>query len=115
MMNCDRVAELLPWHLNGTLEPAEQHQVQEHLAQCEKCQREFDETMVAWAVYQHHVPTEALISYAFEHPSLGQEQELVERHLQTCQACAEQLELVRESRRGEKEEEVDVQPVPAEP
>jgi len=34
--------EILPWYVNGRLEPAESHRVETHLSACEICQREAD-------------------------------------------------------------------------
>ena len=33
-MTCDRATELLPWLLNGTLEPEERQEVLEHVSGC---------------------------------------------------------------------------------
>jgi hypothetical protein len=104
-MDCERVAELLPWLKNGTLGGPEQQLVREHLAACQKCQREAVETEFAWAVHQQHVPAEALVSLAYESPLAAAEHSLFQRHLSACPKCAEQLDLVRESRRLETDED----------
>src|SRR5262245_56369790 len=101
-MDCQRVTEILPWLLNDTLEAAEGQAVRAHLAQCAACQRELKDTLFAASVFHQHVPTEALVSYAFDRPSLAAERELIERHLSDCQSCAAELELVRASRRLEE-------------
>jgi hypothetical protein len=103
-MDCERVAELLPWLLNGTLSAAEQELGRAHLAECERCRQELRETAFAAAIYEQHVPAEALVDYAFSRPAPALESGLIERHLSTCQECAEQLRLAQESRRLEEDE-----------
>lgn len=109
-IECERVAQLLPWLKNRTLEGAEQRLVREHLAHCQECQRESAETTFAWAVYQHHVPAEDLVNLAYDRPLVAAEHDLFERHLSACTDCAEQLEMVRASRRLESEEEKAMKP-----
>ena len=43
MSRHDRVNRLLPWHHNGTLSPEDQYMVQQHLDNCERCQRQLRE------------------------------------------------------------------------
>ena len=104
-MDCERVAELLPWLMNGTLESSEQRLVREHLMRCQGCQRELAQSSFAWSVYQQHVPTQALVNIAYDRPIIAAERNLFERHVEACPDCAEQLEMVRESRRLEAQEE----------
>src|SRR5262245_28090005 len=96
-MDCKRIAEILPWYLNGTLAPDVQQQTRAHLAQCQECQRELQEAVEAVNIYSQQAPEEALLDYAFNPPTFAFQRTLLERHLATCAACAEQLELVRES------------------
>jgi predicted anti-sigma-YlaC factor YlaD len=103
-MECEDTAELLPWFLNGTLAADQQQDVRDHLAQCDKCRQEMDETLFAHAVYRQHVPAEALIDHAFGRPVQAVGLELLEQHLQTCRECAEQYRMARESRRLEQDE-----------
>jgi hypothetical protein len=107
-MDCGRVAELLPWLKNGSLAGPEQELMRHHLAQCRECQRELAETSVAWEVYEQHVPTEALINLAYDRPIVATQRTLFDHHLSVCVDCADQLELVRESRRLEAREEPGV-------
>ena len=104
-MDCERTAELLPWLMNETLESSEQRLVREHLARCQRCQRELAQTSFAWSVYRQHVPAQALVRLAYDRPDIAAERNLFERHVEACPDCAEQLELVRESRRLEAQEE----------
>jgi anti-sigma factor RsiW len=103
-MDCERIAEILPWYLSDTLAPDAKQQTRAHLAQCPRCRREFQETVEAAAIYEQHPPEEALVDYAFDQPGVTHQRTLIERHLATCSACAEELKLVQESRRlSEKE------------
>jgi len=104
-MDCENVNELLPWLKNGSLTGPEQELVRDHLAQCHVCQQELRETSLAWSVYQQHLPTEALVNLAYDRPLLATQQTLFDGHLSTCADCAEQLDLVRASRRLEAAEE----------
>lgn len=103
-MDCERVTELLPWLLNGALGAAEQQSAREHLAQCDKCRHELDETLLARDVYQQHVPADELVDYAFERRVASSRLDLIERHLKSCGECAEQLDLVKESRRLQRDD-----------
>jgi hypothetical protein len=96
-LDCDRVAELLPWMMNGTLKGSEQEMLREHLAVCQHCQQELAETRFAWTVQQQHLPVETLINLAYKRPVIATERSLFERHLAACADCAEQLEMVKES------------------
>jgi Putative zinc-finger len=96
-MNCTTVTELLPWWLNGTLGADERRAVEEHLAACESCRRELDETRAAAAVYRAHPPPEALVEHAAGRPAPGPTSALIEEHLSFCPTCAEEMALLRES------------------
>jgi len=110
MNDCEHIAELLPWLLNGTLDEAEQRQVREHLAQCSQCQRGLDETALALAVYRQHAPAESLVDYAFDRPAPGIEPELLRRHVDLCRECAEQVEMARASRHWAETQEANAVP-----
>lgn len=109
-VECERVAELLPWFRNGTLEGPELRLVREHLAVCQECQRESAETTFAWSVYQQHVPAEVLVNLAYDRPVVVALRDLFDRHLSTCSDCAEQLAMVSVSRQLEAEEEKEAKP-----
>lgn len=97
-MNCQRLAEILPWLLNNTLEPSEQRLVLVHLADCKRCREELQEAAFAGAVYQQHVPEQELVDYAFGQATAGLEHELIQGHIANCASCAEQVAMVNESR-----------------
>ncbi len=110
MNNCEHIAELLPWLLNGTLDEAERRRVRHHLAQCPQCQQGLDETALALAVHRQHAPAESLVDYAFDRPVTGIEPELLRRHVDFCRECAEQVEMARASRRWAETQEANAIP-----
>jgi hypothetical protein len=97
-MDCTRVAELLPWLVNGTLSAEDTRAVRAHLANCVTCQAERKETIEAGRIFGAHVPADALVAYAFDRPFSGGPRDLVDAHLASCPSCAGELQLVRESR-----------------
>ncbi len=97
-MDCERVNELLPWFLNGSLGANERHAVSEHLAKCNKCRKELQQAAFAGAVHQQHIPEQMLVDYAYDQLSEPSDVELVDQHLAICNECSEQLALVNESR-----------------
>jgi anti-sigma factor RsiW len=109
-MTCDESIERLPWFLNGTLEEGEHDEVRRHLATCEACRAALKDTREAWAVFDQHLPSEALVALAYEETPEGIDPSLAERHLATCPQCAAELELARMSRRLEEDEKVAVFP-----
>jgi putative zinc finger protein len=113
-MDCERVKEILPWLLNGTLSAAEQQMARAHLAQCQDCQQELQETAFAIAVHKQHPSEQALVDYAFDRPVGGPERDLIESHLASCAECSEQLGLAEQSRLLMKAEDnvVTFQPRP---
>jgi len=109
-MNCQEAIERLPWWLNGSLEPAERREVEEHLGACAPCREALGETRLAWEIYAQHIPSEALVAYAFDERPEGIDPALFERHLAECPQCAAELELVRSSRLLGEHDEVAVLP-----
>jgi anti-sigma factor RsiW len=97
-MNCQEAIERLPWWLNGSLEPAERREVSEHLKTCASCRAALGETRLAWEIFAQHIPTEALVAYAFDGPPEGIDPSRIERHLAGCPQCAAELEMARASR-----------------
>ena len=105
-MNCQEAIERLPWWLNGSLEPAERREVDDHLAGCASCREALGETRLAWEVYAQHIPTEALVAYADDEQPPGIDPGLFERHLAECPQCAAELEMARASRLLSEHDEV---------
>lgn len=100
-MNCASTQELLPWMLNDSLSAEDARQVRAHLDDCADCRRELEETRIARAVFDAHIPTEALVAYAWD-DSMNLPTEMVETHLAECQSCAEELSLLRQGRHAEQ-------------
>ncbi len=97
-LNCASVAELLPWYLNGTLEPEKASFIEAHLEACRACRQEHRDTALAAAAYAAHPSAIALVDHAFHRLAFGKERDQVERHLRFCPACAEEVALIAESR-----------------
>ncbi len=111
-MDCDRVTELLPWLLNGAMDDPEQRQVKDHIVTCPRCRQELADIVLAWNIYQSHVPADVLVDYAFQRPVSDPQPEAIERHLATCNECAEQFGMARESYRWSESEEPESVPGP---
>jgi hypothetical protein len=111
-MTCDESMERLPWFLNGTLEEGEHDEVRRHLATCEACRAALKDTQEAWAVFDQHLPSEALVALAYGETPPGIDPALAERHLSNCPQCAAELELARMSRRLEEDDKVALFPGP---
>lgn len=102
-----RTVALLPWLVNGTLDPKERREVQEHLAYCAACHGVLAEIRGAFALYGTHLPATVLVQHA-EAPDarlygvggLPVESRLVDLHLDHCDACRDELELTRQSFRS---------------
>jgi len=114
-LNCDHVAELLPWYLNGTLDEGEQGEVRVHLEGCTKCRQALEDTRLAWRIYDQHIPSEALVALAWGETPEGLDPDVLERHLETCPQCAAELEMVRTSRKLEEDDRIALFPTSARP
>ncbi len=97
-MDTQKAIELLPWYLNGTLDSDEQSEVERHLASSEECRQALADTRAAAALFNAHVPTEALVAHAFGDKTEGINQETIEEHLKLSRQEAELHELVMQSR-----------------
>jgi anti-sigma factor RsiW len=108
-MNCQEAIELLPWWLNGSLEPEERREIDDHLEGCASCRKALVETRLASEVFAQHIPTVALVAYAADEAPEGIDRidpGLLERHLEDCPQCAAELEMARASRLFSEHEEV---------
>ncbi len=91
-MTCRDAAELLPWLVNGSLEADERQALEAHLASCESCRGELEETIQAWSLLTRHIPTLALAEYARGLEPADLDRERIERHLAQCPSCRQELE-----------------------
>ena len=91
----DRIHELLPWYMAGTLEPDEADEFRRHLTSCEACRTEMD--LIAKlrdeldrhgeALLEDHPPAERLV--ALVRCELSDEDATrTRRHVALCAACA---------------------------
>lgn len=93
-MNCESIAELVPWAANGSLSPDENSAVADHLASCAKCRLAFEDTKHILRSAQTHLPPDVLIEFAETQKLSTFDRKLFEDHLAVCSACTEQLDLV---------------------
>lgn len=101
----DRDHELLPWYLNGTLEPAEREAFDRHLEACAPCRSERGviETIKA-ALQRHgesflgdHVSPETLVSLWMtgDEPLSPEQEAAARRHVSLCATCTEESRWLR--------------------
>lgn len=93
---CAKLAELLPFYLNGSLEAAEARRVEDHLTSCAACRQEERDTRTAWALFEGHLPVELLLDHAMGQPMSSTRREVVESHLAVCERCAAEVTTVRQ-------------------
>ncbi|MCP4655485.1 MAG: zf-HC2 domain-containing protein [bacterium] len=91
-INCQDAIELLPWLLNGSLDDDERQALRDHLAACESCRSELEQTTRAWEVFAQHVPSLALAEYAEGLEPGELDRERIEQHLALCPSCRQELE-----------------------
>lgn len=103
-MECRAITELLPWLLNGTLEPGDHQRVSAHLHFCAECRQELREMYLAWNTFGAHVPASVLVDYAFKRPIASFDEQLIERHLTDCEECRVEFEMTQESWRWANED-----------
>ena len=104
-VDCHDVGELVPWYLNGTLDPSQAQLVREHLASCAACRKEADEARATLAVLSAHLSSADLVEMAWGRPPAEAGADLAGRHLSQCAACSADLDLLRASRRLEQARE----------
>lgn len=92
---CDRAAELLPFHLNRSLEEDEARWLERQLRECAGCRRQEQETRTAMALYEGHLPVEDILDYAFDAPMSRRHREVIQSHLASCDHCSVELDAVR--------------------
>jgi hypothetical protein len=109
-MTCENAIEFLPWLLNGTLGDEEGREVRRHLETCASCRQALTETREAWQIFDQHVPTAALVAYAWGETPQEMDAERIERHLESCPQCAAELEMAATSRGLEGDDKVALFP-----
>lgn len=108
-MDHERARELLPWLANDTLNAEERRPLEEHLASCEECRAEWRETLDAFDAFDAHLPPAVLIERAEGQPS-SLPAAVVDRHLEICASCRQELALVEEGRQSLEDEEPEQRP-----
>jgi anti-sigma factor RsiW len=91
--------ELLPWYVNGTLDPAQRRDFERHLKQCGSCASELPVVTElrrqvrehGWAEHAEHPEAEDLERAAAE----GLDDPGLRRHLALCLTCAQEVRWLR--------------------
>jgi anti-sigma factor RsiW len=97
-MDCETSTTLLPWLLNGSLDPAELEELGRHVAACDRCREELARTRLAFDLYGSHPAAAELAEYvAGELPAVAAA--TVADHLGLCAECRDEVELLTASRR----------------
>lgn len=95
-MDCTTARELLPWLLNGTLDPPERHALEDHLANCRHCRAELDDVTEVWELVASHPPPALLVAWA-EHEDIANAKAIAE-HVAQCVSCAVEVALIQQSK-----------------
>ncbi len=98
---CKDVSARLPWFENRSLDPEEQRLVVDHLTGCGPCRSDLEEVRLALAAHLSHLPASAIADLAFSGRTETVPPGVTRRHLQSCPACAAELDLARASVRLE--------------
>ena len=105
MTDCkNELKSLLPWYLNQTLPEDEAKKVEAHLKECPKCQKELEE--LRWlssgvkelgeVSASPHIESEKLVIFAEEPETLNPDEvTAIEKHLQSCSLCHEELQTLK--------------------
>ena len=98
-MNCEAVAERLPWLLNRSLPADEEQAVRDHIAGCAACREELGRTGWHWEATRRHLSPEVLVAHvAGESVDERSSEEEIEAHLAACKSCSEERDLLAEGR-----------------
>ena len=93
---CSDIAELLPAYLNRSLEKDSTRRLEAHLATCSGCRQEERDTRTAWSLFEGHLPVEMILDYALGQSMPGQQQAMIESHLEACERCSAEVTAVRQ-------------------
>lgn len=95
MTDCPRVADMLPWLVNGTLDEGERARVVEHLRTCADCREELDRIRTVLDTSEGHPPSGLLAAWA-----MGEtvpDAEIIADHVASCPDCTRDAALVGEN------------------
>lgn len=105
MTDCkNTLRDLLPWYFNKTLSEDEAKKVEAHLKECPECQKELEE--LRWlssgvkelgeVFVSPHIESEKLVIFSEEPETLNpDEATAIEKHLQSCSLCHEELQTLK--------------------
>lgn len=89
---CDRVAEALPFLLNGSLSAAERGAVSVHLGGCARCRADLQDVGWVWLATDAHPDERMLVAYAEGRRVDGMSRSVLEAHLAQCSTCTVALD-----------------------
>ena len=92
---CQRVGELLPWFVRGTLADDESQLVAAHLERCAGCREDLAEVRTMFRVTGQHLPAGVIADLACGLPATGWPRGVIDEHLRVCAECREELALAR--------------------
>lgn len=95
-METERAIELLPWYVNGGLEPGERRQVADALAASAEVRRELAEVRRAFELHGYRLEPDVLLDYVLGLEPEGVARETVEKLASLLPSVQEELDLVRE-------------------
>ncbi|MEM9597624.1 MAG: hypothetical protein AAGD06_25380 [Acidobacteriota bacterium] len=96
----ERIESLLPWYLNGSLDPGERREVEDWLAEHgETAQAMLREAAFVGEAVASGLPAESLVAYAAGDPMGDDERGRIEAHLAVSPLDAQELEMVQEALR----------------
>ena len=102
----DPIAPMIPWYANGTLSAEERPRLEQHLTSCADCRGLLEQALelkdllgsVVPERMEDHLQAQLLAEIAADPEGLGQEgAEWARSHLAGCAACADAVEVCRES------------------
>lgn len=93
-LDCRQVSERLPWWWNGTLPPEERRSVASHLDGCPSCRLDAERLEREVELFGAHLPAPVLGAHAAGEATPIPSSE-IERHLEECDDCRSELELMR--------------------
>lgn len=95
-MDAKRAIELLPWYVNGGLEPDERREVADALAASAEVRRELAEVRRAFELHGYRLEPDVLLDHVLGLEPEGVSRETVEKLSALLPAVGEELDLVRE-------------------